>query len=861
MEKLEAQRMSKLEPKLLAEWLERSVHESLKYYRTPELVDRLARFVEKMFRDCELSDTNLSELKNIMSECDIRSLADYWRILKKPNGVEDAFNNLSASELGLARYEALKSNGESKVCLEVETVTELFDDNLPVDSQLINLNKYGDLAVAKELQEFLTKIEGNFTQFYKAQFDLPGINSLVRRGLVKDLYLESGTRLVIKRDNPDKANRFRTEQENIAVLSEKLELKRAFDCREIDKLSDGRRLDIQLVRPIAVLSDKQNKVFYSFMPFYEGQTLEEVLRSLKDDEQEPYLEAVNKLLEFLYSQGVEWGDFAPRNILVSKSNESELLLTILDFEKTRLMDSPMSFEEKVEHCRGPMCVEEFGALCDLKKLKSTFDPYFNPDSWDTETTDPVPFKKPKRELKAIFEARKLSNPNLGDYNRLEKDVLGVRLPVELENGERLYPLEANFKIDHYFGPDYDRKLTEIFLYANSEGNLDKVIELVNRGNRIVDDQMFLVDLQKLFPRSAPQIFADDRQEKGLLLSLVDDLEKARIDGVAFEPVIERYKRAFELYDKLKINGENIEGLEIANFIAADARTRVRNFLGSTKLAVDFVLGGGFARGEATWRSDADLLPIGNDLSCLPEFCRDFMQSTGLEVELYPLSTLAYLQNNFRKYPHLFLDLVDFDFSTLANKQLAEMLVIWRDQLLQDTEFVASALNFRILANQTKRVNIGKVEELQVKDLKVILRDTQFLQFLFESGFIDLGNDDAVVFSGLRSDLLKVKAFRELVPTGKFSLKIDAENLQSNLAKFYEVFDEYSCGFIVENLSSRQLKIMNAELDEINEVVGCLDNCDSCELLILKGKKNLPMEIKQRLDQLIQGGDWLADLRD
>lgn len=222
------------------------------------------------------------------------------------------------------------------------------------------------------------------------QADLPGVNSLVRTGLVKSLCLSDGSWIVAKRDNPDKPGRFVREQQNIVEIVSRLGL----PCQESSVCLGGNGPNVQVIRPFSVFSDREENVFYSLSRFEGHPTLEFLLLQEKsEDMRHRYLAQARAVLEHLYEKGIVWGDMAPRNILVSEQG-GETTFHLLDFEKTTFIDGPVPLAQRLEHARGPMCVEEFGAVCAIHEVTDCFAEYFDPASWPCDDGGLSPMTNP-----------------------------------------------------------------------------------------------------------------------------------------------------------------------------------------------------------------------------------------------------------------------------------------------------------------------------------------------------------------------------------------------------------------------------------------------------------------------------------
>ena len=264
----------------------------------------------------------------------------------------------------------------------------------------------------------------------EAQPDLLGVNSLVREGLVRSLYLPDGLRIITKRNNPSKQGRFLNEQYNVDEIVARLGLPERSSSVQVGE-SD---LRLKVIRPFAVACDRPREAFYSLAYYEDHPTLESILlREKLDVQRRRYLAYARRVLDHLYSEGIVWGDMAPRNILVEEG-ETGVTFYLLDFEKTYFTEGSVPLVQRAEHARGPMCVEEFGAVCFPDEVAYCFDGYFAPEAWSLSDASPIPFAKPKREVIDILLANGISQPTLGQYNAAERLIIDIRFPFIGEDG-------------------------------------------------------------------------------------------------------------------------------------------------------------------------------------------------------------------------------------------------------------------------------------------------------------------------------------------------------------------------------------------------------------------------------------------
>ncbi len=461
--------------------------------------DLLAGIGEIIVSNIDVNDKAVrANILGIWENGDYRLVSDYIHAFDVDSLTSDLVlkslhDSLSEFQINLLRYKrSVEVKMPDRKSEFVETMGEIFsiDDDSSTLKILLLEEAYRD-----SLEELIEITNGDLIGFIESFYDLEGRNYLVRQGLVKKGVLPDGARIVTKRSNPDKEGRFRTEQENILGVITKLGLSNMEDFVDLGIGEHGKAIRLKMIKPVAVLVDSITGFFYSISPHQIGNTLEELLVKLDSAERNQYLADARIILEHLYDKGILWGDMAPRNIIVNFS-EGVVEYYILDFEKSFLRESEIEFTDRVEHCRGPMCVEEFGAVCFRDEVEKCFEPYFAPDTWELSSQEQISFRNPKRELMAIFDGRGEEVPTIGDYNRLEKEVMEVRFPF-VENGKVHYPLDISFKVDHYLGSDYDRKTTELFMYARSIDKLGGVVGVLSGLLEMVDNAFLLQDFNNL----------------------------------------------------------------------------------------------------------------------------------------------------------------------------------------------------------------------------------------------------------------------------------------------------------------------------------------------------------------------------
>lgn len=489
-----------------------------------------------------------------------------------------------------------------------------------------------------------------------AQSDLPGINSLVREGLVKSLTLPTGRRVITKRNNPSKQGRFLSEQYNVSEIVSRLGLPTQQSFVRVDS-----KLHLQVIRPFAVVADCAEGAFYSFSNFEVYPTLEHILLTEKDAEKRyQYLSMARQVLEHLYSNGIVWGDMAPRNILVQEDDGIATFL-LLDFEKTAFTDGAAPIAQRLEHARGPMCVEEFGAACSLPEVVQCFDGYFDPAGWSELDTSPIPFAKPKREVMDILKSNDCISPTFGLYNEMEGLMIEVRFPFSGEDGVLRLPLHTSFKVDHYLGTEYDRKTTELFMKAKSCGHLTQAVDALNAVLQGLENEKILsqVEARLNITKTEPLNPSVSR-----LAAAIDLLYDSTKDSCQFKSALRKLsirEHFHAVRAEFQLVPSDGQSATKSNWRAVERH--LNEFLPHNSATSDsdvlIVLYGGAARHEFTGQSDLDVAVISEDRiqaqiveQAISQFAQDKM---GIPVELFPPLALSTLQDFILANPDCFLD--------------------------------------------------------------------------------------------------------------------------------------------------------------------------------------------------------------
>lgn len=330
------------------------------------------------------------------------------------------------------------------------------------------------------------QLGGGLSAFIENQHELPGPNARIRQGVVKTWVLPDSTRVVSKRENPLKPGRFICELAAYQQVLRRLQI--GLDgAIVLPDRPDGSRRELSVPPVLALLRDGLTGRLYSVSRWVEGVPLESLLLATPSGPRRcHHLGDCRELLDFMLDRGILWGDLSPRNVLLARRGDRDVL-HLVDFEKTSVQDEPLSRPQRVPYCRGQVGVEELGVICSRDELCSVLDGYFDPDGWDLCSDDPVPFPL-RPELAAVLRGRGVTRPTLGLCNRTDLEILSVRSPDwDPRTGERRYPGLVNFRVEHYLScagsreaDDYDRITTEVLISGRRHDCFDEALSVVTR---------------------------------------------------------------------------------------------------------------------------------------------------------------------------------------------------------------------------------------------------------------------------------------------------------------------------------------------------------------------------------------------
>jgi len=465
---------------------------------------------------------SLEIILEVLKNEDFRLLGNYYNILANKDFIlikllSDMCNKNISRALFYKRMfiENNKEIIDSKINFKVvDEFEKIFDDSSKEDVLVYTT----DAKYQQIFSQLFIDLNGNVGAFIDKQFDLSGVNSLVRRGLVKKIIFDNNNILIAKRNNPDKPGRFIKEHINIARIVKKMDLK---DENSFLQLSNSNSL-MKVVRPRIVFSDINSKAFYALSNFVEGDTLEEIF--LKEENSAvrlKYFTDVRAILEKLYSYGVIWWDMAPRNIIV-KEIEGQREYYLLDFEKTEILDYVPTIKERIEHCRGSMCIEEFGAVCFRNEVEKCFSGYFNSDNWDLESNECISLNLHKKDYIEILKRRGIESPTISDYNKLEIEIMTIRFPYYTNSNELVHPLYTGFKIDHYLGFECDLMLTLILIESKKQKCYHEIIIQIMHAIETYENKIIELELETENIESLDEIIKNCSELKDMQ-HLIDNL--------------------------------------------------------------------------------------------------------------------------------------------------------------------------------------------------------------------------------------------------------------------------------------------------------------------------------------------------
>lgn len=472
----------------ISKYLKEGINPTFRYQPDPFLHKDLAKIIIQQFESkASLRDT-LPQLKTLIVNHDFRLVAEYLAARKNNHSMalslfgqmfsekENPNPNKYRFEIAYSRFLDTNSFSQKADVIFTRNMGDIFSKNQERLIVWLQDDQYKD-----QLITLIDAVGTKLGAFIEQQYDVPGLNAIVRQGIVRSWYLPNNIAVVSKRESSYKKGRFEKEQTNYKILLQK------FGQHSItlpDPENPNNRIVLQIAYPFAVIYDGYSDKRYALSLRINAKSLEEILLTENDNTRRSSILAHYRLLlDILYDNGILWGDMSPRNILVDW-REGITTYTLLDFEKTLFLGQSASYNQRIEHCRGQICIEEMGVLCPYDEMLACFRGYFNPTEWDLTSKSLLPFV-PRPDIFDILRGRGIEQINLGAYNTIDHSILAVRIPYNDPFTKSLvFPGHIGFKVEHYLScagyanaGDYDRKTTEILIAAMIHGCFEDVVRL------------------------------------------------------------------------------------------------------------------------------------------------------------------------------------------------------------------------------------------------------------------------------------------------------------------------------------------------------------------------------------------------
>ncbi len=517
---------------LLADSLKKGANPSFRYNNSKEFLFGIALCIEQNLRIATNPDRVLKIVNALIKNQDYRLVADYIYALhaNKPEILkifEKIIETNDPVEVNKLRYRleyarfldavAAFRKANIKFVSSIDAIFSQSKSNIEV--YLINPSMKPSLAA------LLNNTGVDLGIFIEQQYGLPGLNALIRQGVVRIWSLPDGKAVVSKRNNSQKPGRFQQEQLNYEFMMRRMGGKSELN---LGQTLNGKNVWLEIVRPFAIIRDGYTDCCYALSMFIDGVSLEDLL--IKEGNQSArhnYLAHYRLILDALYDKGIVWGDMSPRNIIV-KQTEQNISYHILDFEKTQVMDKPISLENRKEYCRGQICAEELCAICSIEEAHECFRGYFNIKEWDFDSKKTSGFPK-RPEVVDILYGRDIYNATLGEYNRTDREMINLLIhgtnPV---NKKRRFPSHLKFKVEHYLScanyadaKDYERKITEVLFAAKRYDCFGDIIVLLDEIISKVEGAFLKEEFENILAGKFPKYISPPQEIIGMLTDTID----------------------------------------------------------------------------------------------------------------------------------------------------------------------------------------------------------------------------------------------------------------------------------------------------------------------------------------------------
>lgn len=541
----------------LAKLLVDGINPALRYQSSSRLPHDLAQETVEHFKDEEDLISHFPYLATLIMDYDYRLVAEYLVALKNHNelGVSKFHKMLSLKDpvsINKQRYQLTYdrfANTTPFLAHANLSFTSYIEDVFTCEAPKLIIYLH-DKRYQKPLTTLIDAVGTGLTKYIEQQYDVPGLNAVVRQGLVRTWHLPNGTAVISKCENQQKKTRFRKEQCNYVTLTKRLG-KRPIALSAPSPSEEN--ISVQIAQPIAAIYDGYSGHRYALFVRAEGIPLEDILLIEQDRLlRKRLLLHYRLILDKLYEKGVLWGDMSPRNILMEQQGQS-VNYTLVDFEKTLILDEPISLEGRIEHCRGQICVEELGVLCPQEELLMCFAGYFNPSEWDLESEANLPFP-PRPDIADVLQGRGIRDVKLGTYNTIDKDFISVRKPdIDPLTKVRRFPGHLGFKVEHYLScsgylnaGDYDRKTTEVLITAKQQHCFDDVVAVFAYATNALESAFLKAEFMQLLRGGFSGNVIPPRKEIKHLVSLLDAFYQAQQDNIEYQYLIAQWRADEEI---------------------------------------------------------------------------------------------------------------------------------------------------------------------------------------------------------------------------------------------------------------------------------------------------------------------------
>lgn len=529
--------------------LEHGANPALRYQNNRSLLNELAQVIIHYLEDEADSSVLFSQLTTLIMVCDYRLVAEYLAALKnRDKTILTVFHQMLAADdltmINKHRYQHAHARFAGTIAIPDKVnvaYTHRLDDIFSAeDQQLVVYLR--DEQYKTPLSTLIRDVGGKLGAFIEQQYDVPGLNAVVRQGLVRTWHLPNGRAVVSKRENQRKKGRFLREQSNYDALLDRLG--RPALVLPNPRSPTKERISFQVAQPFAVIHDGYSGYRYALSALEDGVSLEDVLFTERDSNiRSRFLAHYRLLLDVFYEYGILWGDMSPRNVLVKKQGGTTTYV-LVDFEKTTILDGPIPLAQRIEHCRGQICVEELCVLCPLEEVLVCFEGYFDPSTWDLDSQVNLPFV-PRPDTADILRGRGIECVTVGEYNRIDGAIIEVRSPdANPRTKARRFPGHLGFKVEHYLScaggldaSEYDRKTTEVLIAAKQQKCFDQVVALLADVTNALESSFLEAEFRTILQGGFSGNIVPPQQEIENLMMILDLFYEMRQCNGAYQHLV------------------------------------------------------------------------------------------------------------------------------------------------------------------------------------------------------------------------------------------------------------------------------------------------------------------------------------